>query len=358
MANHVAHAAEHDFDAVALLSRGNRVGGTALAFYSDASGSYARQLGADGSPTPGSAPLRLGERCAGGMAALERGNGAQVACLRPGDGLWLTLVVSPSPGVISVGPTLRQVRVGAASRGVAMRAHGAGFVVVHHDADAQAHRLWLHDFSANGNVHDGIRTRQLGPAGAVAGAPALFALNQRLYAAYVTWELDAQASRSTLHVEDAYGDAHVRIPLQHHDPTPRLSTLGGELLLSYRDRPSPRARLEQFTQRLSPELVLQGERVRMGRASGSGGPTLTRCGDTVFSAAPIEHGSELYVIFHALDPALAARDPNHQCYATERSFVSAADACSGDDLLALVAEETDPSGKPAELLGMRFSCAR
>lgn len=350
-AQHVARAQGHDFDALALqpLAEG------AIALYSDASGSYARLLGAHGGPRAGSA-ARIGDRCAGGLAAAPADDGAEVACLRPGSGAWrFALHVTPE-GQLRADLPQRLGAAGPASHGIVVRARGDGLAVAFHDASSEAHRVWLAELTGDGGVR--AAPRQLGPRDAVVGAPELLSVGTQLYAAYVTWELAPDASGATLHVEALGAKAHTRIALQHHDPTPRLAAESGELLLSYRDRPSPRARLEQFVQRLAPDLSLRGPKLRVGRASGSGGPTLSHCGDTWFSAAPLEHGSELYVIFHALDGTLAARDPNHQCYATARSFVAAADGCSGQGLLALVAEETDPSGKPAELLGMRFDCAR
>jgi len=191
----------------------------------------------------------------------------------------------------------------------------------------------------------------------VAQSPALGAHAGRLYAAFVTLALSFDAPGAQLHVAEVGGHARFRLPIRHHDATPQLTSGARALLISYRDRPTPAARIEHFVLALGPELAPAGAARRIGRASGARGPTLSQCGVSTYSAVPIEHGSELYVIFHALDAELAPREANHQCYATERSFVAAATACDGAGVYALVAEASDPSGAPAELLGMRYACS-
>jgi hypothetical protein len=257
-----------------------------------------------------------------------------------------------------VGTELLLASVGPAARGVAIAADGGGVSVLFHDASADAHRISL-------SAINGAVLREAGPipsptvlskADEISASPAIHVVAGNVYYAYVRWDLQLDTQRAVLVMRSVGSDQEFTVPLHHHEAAPALSSDAEGLLLTFRDRPTREARVEQFVLRVGTDLRGAAPPRRVGRASGLGGPTLLQCAGRTYAAAPIEHGSELYVIFHGLASDFRAIEPNHQCYATERSLVSVATACSGSQLLALVAEETDPSGPTAELFGMRFGC--
>ncbi|MFM2417739.1 MAG: hypothetical protein RL385_2462, partial [Pseudomonadota bacterium] len=280
-------------------------------------------------------------------------------CVRPGSPGSLSLLqLDHKAGAWSVGAELVIASVGPAARGVAIAAHEGGVSVLFHDASAEAHRISLSTLNA-AVLHDGGPVPSptvLSKADEISASPAIHVRAGKVFYAYVRWDLQLDTQRAALVVRRVGSDQEYTLPLHHHEAAPALNSDGEGLLLTFRDRPTREARVEQFVLRVGTDLRGAVPPRRVGRASGLGGPTLLQCGGRTYAAAPIEHGSELYVIFHGLDSAFRAIEPNHQCYATERSLVSVAAACSGSQLLALVAEETDPSEPSAELFGMRFGC--
>jgi hypothetical protein len=353
-AQRIALAQGSSFDATAMVAQGPR----AFALYSDSTGAWARALAPDGRPE--GPAQRLGERCTGGMAGELLGNLLYVACMRPGnDGHLMLLQLDLNAPMATLGPETRLAAIGPGARGVAIAARNAGLSVLFHDAGPEAHRISLSSL-------DAAAVRGTGPAPLptllskpeeVASGPALHVWAGKLFYAYVRWDLRIDAGRAELVLRGLNTRQEYTLPLHHYDAAPALSSDAEGLLLTFRDRPTPQARIEHFVVRPGADLGSSAPPRRVGRSSGLGGPALLHCAGLTYAAAPIEHGSELYVIFHGLDRNFRALEPNHQCYATERSLVGVATACSGSQRLALVAEESDPSAPSAELFGMRFGCS-
>jgi hypothetical protein len=153
-----AFGAEHEvvttsakvIDAIALVpaARG------ALVLHSEPSGLFARMLASDGRVA--GAPVRLGDRCAGGLDALGEPGEITVACLvRPYGGrigaspplaLGVRLYVLSVQGERVTSPSSRNFfPVGSSSEGVALaRADGGSAVwIAWHEGTAEAQRIWL-----------------------------------------------------------------------------------------------------------------------------------------------------------------------------------------------------------------------
>ncbi len=332
------------FDAIAVATGARG----ALFVWSEPSGLWARR--------ERSTPVRVGERCGGGLDVQVDGERELVACSGAG---------APESDVVVYGLASELTarsrttvgRAGRDGRGVALALHAGAAYVLYHDGSIGEHAVWLARLGAGEATR-----RRLSPSGVAAGEPALFAHGGHLYAAFSTLELAlGREVESTIWLARDLGPAVRVARARVAAPAPTLSADARGLMLGFRDRArlarGDPERNELYVARVTPEGALLGRARAIGRANSDGEPSLHGCGGLTAALLPRDYGGERFVGINALDGELSSLGPGHQFYASERDFVLAEAACAERGWTLVTASRAAPGRPGVEAVALRFSCS-
>jgi hypothetical protein len=317
--------------------------------WSDASGSWLRRLSGAGHAT--SPPVRVTERCEGGLAIAETESGLVMGCMRPsaegGEARLLQLDQDGRPrSEVVLGP------VGRDGHGVALARADGGVWAAYHEGTVGQHSVHV------ARVRDGrlVEDTRISHAERPGASPALIAAPQGYVAAWSETSWDGSTARSQVWVMRAGQAAKKLAESAVLDAAPSLTQDGANLLLSFRNRRAQDKRSELYVMRLDAHLEPLAAPARVGRANSEGAPEVRACGGLRVAVLPREYGDEYYVALHALDENLRNLGGGHQYYANSREFVLADAACSQEGLTLLIGERAPPSRPGVEMLSLRFSC--
>ncbi len=314
-------------------------------FWSSALGLFGARLGR------GHAATRIGERCRGGLAALELAGAVHVACLQLSDDdaqrgqlmLW-------SRGA---GDTRSRnlAALGRDARDVALAAAQQTLYVAYGDGELGGPRVQLITLRGQdaGLPHALSAPEQNGRE------PALLVHQGRPLVVFAASEIGPKGARHRLLL---WRDGRVRVlrELLSASPRPALARDGDRIVLAFRDLPRPKARSELYLARLDLERGALIGAHAIGRANSQGGPSLALCQRTRAAVIPIDHAGELYIAFNPLGTQLETPEANHQYYENEKEFVASAAACVAGYPLAVISERSEPSSPGARLLAAEFRC--
>lgn len=341
------------YDGVALVTAQND---DVYALWSDKLGLFVKSLAAKQS-----SPLRLGDRCQGGFAAIASGARISVACVRPPGGGekdgWLELL-SVDHASSETRSFARLSALGRDARGVAVAAHDTKHYIAFADGDVGRPRVQLItlDLAAGAGAPQSIALSAPDQNGR---EPALLIADGVPLVAFAATELGARGARHRLMLSRAGKAAEVLLDVQSTSPLPALAADSEGVVIAFRDVPRPKARSELYLARLDPTTARLKNKARsIGRANGQGGPSLALCKHTRVAAVPIDHAGELYVAFNPLSAQLTTPEANHQYYESEHEFVDSNTACVRGYPLALIAERTEANRAEARLLAAEFRCTQ
>ncbi|HEX6243326.1 MAG TPA: hypothetical protein VFZ61_20575, partial [Polyangiales bacterium] len=312
----VAASAAARFDGVALAGRGEQ----ALAAWSEPDGTFVRWIAKAKRP-----PLRVAERCAGGVALALVRDAAFLACLAPETGAYVVRL--QGPGLEAAQPQPLSGPVGRDARGIALalQANGAqaesasALFVAWEDGEAGDPKVRLATLRGPASAGATPQLRTLSRPHANGHEPQLLWRDGELWAAWT--ESDLTPGRARHHVLLQRGS---QPPVQLADtagesPRPALGADSQGVVLAYRAARRAGQRGELWLGRVeeSGRRWLSPAR-SIGRANGAQGPSLALCGATRAAAVPIDHAGELYVALHPLSAALETTEENHQYYESGR----------------------------------------
>ncbi len=340
--------------------------GRTLVALSDPTGVHLRTA-----DTFGKTALRIGERCAGGVA-LAPGSDidgvahAWLACLRA-DGS----TEAPSEGenagavtVYAVSPRLEvteRARFGRAalrSQGVALAYAGNALWVAWHDARPGERRVWHVRITSSGGALASTEPAVLSTGTGQAGPPALTVHAGRVLA---TW------SESTL---DGGGGARILLanlaqPVKAREvassrieaPLPVLSSDARGLVLAYRDRGTEQ-RQGLYAQRLRADGSALASRVRIARADGTTSAQVLPCASGLVFATPRRFGGESFVGLTYADAGLSEVSGEQQFYEDRHEFSAVSGVCERAEAVLAIAEQARAPHTGAAVRVVRARCAR
>ncbi len=339
---------EKQIDAVALGALGSRL----IALWSVPRGLYARALDLEARPL--AAPLRLGERCEGGVAVLADGGAFQVACLqhpargKPGDlGGVRLLRVGPDLGLQG---TRHLGRAGKLSEGVAMARGSSGIELVWHDASPDAERVWWASLGDGG-----ASARVISEKGRLAAAPSIAAFDGRTVTTWAENWLQHDKLQTRIVAWERRSPTRTLVTGVHVAAMPELFALGSQLVLGYRDH-RPHQKIGLYLQRVPARGPLHGSAARVGRADGVGRPALQPCMNGLVAATPRTYGGDYFVGINWLDPTLHAPRGEQQFYEDAHAFTQVAAACTPSHAVLLIAEFPQLWRDSAGLHAVPYAC--
>jgi hypothetical protein len=327
----VARTSAKDFDAIALIALGAR----AVALWSIPAGLFAQALDGQGAPT--GARIRLGVRCEGGFDALANGDGLTVACL-----LHPTRGKHEQPGGVLLHAIDRALRVtgtrligsaGAQSEGVALARGARGLELAWHDGSPDAHRIFWSSLAQGA-----APPLQASENGRMAQAPTLATRSGTSVLAWAENWIERGKLESRLVIWDRRSPPRTLLSRAHVAAMPQLFSLGGGLVLGYRDRKGSDAKTGLYLARAGDFGERLESSVRVGRADGVGRPALEACMDGVVAATPRTYGGDYFVGINWLDRALGRTRGEQQFYEDAHAFTQVSAACLGSHALLLIAE--------------------
>lgn len=342
--------ARYSFDGVALTTR--------QAVFSTREGLFVRDI--EGAASA----VRLGPRCEGGVAALER------------DATWIACSHRPHldqgrPGhveLISFEPqrTRRWVlgTVGRDADGVAIAAQGDAVRVAWHDGTPGAWRV----FWAQVDPRSGPREPSLvSAAERAAGAPSLQTDGDDVWITWAETWLDAGYPHGRVRTWNGRGvpSTVAEVDVQH--PTPVLTHDDEGPVLIFRDHRRPWRRVSVFAQRLDARRRAVGEPERVGRANGDGAPRAVACGPHLWVASPRTWDGDTLVGINVLDDRLRKQVAEQQVYEWDAHFArtdvrcgevveATDDAPANAAIVALVAEQGESARPEVGLHAITLRC--
>ena len=159
-----------EIDAIAVVA----LAGSTFAFWSEPEGAFGRTLDGEGKPV--GAVVRLGSRCAGGLAAVaDAAKGALVlACsTHPDAGSVGGVRVLRLDSALRVHGTHELAPIGAQSEGLGAVIVAGRLHVVWHDGSAEVQRVWWATLDADDHVIDAPRA--LSEPARIASSPSIAA---------------------------------------------------------------------------------------------------------------------------------------------------------------------------------------
>jgi hypothetical protein len=345
----VARVVARDFDGVALVP----VGEGAVAVWSIASGLFVRAVDEEG--RPGGAPVRLGERCEGGLAALADEAEIDVACLvLPRRGK------HHEPGAVLVhrlDAGLRVVRTesvggaGAQSEGVALARGARGLELAWHDGSPDAQRVM---WSARGESF--AEPRALSEADRIAQAPSMLSVGGRAVVVWAESFAGDKEFESRVVAWNGSGAPRTLLERAHVAAMPQLFVVGDALGLGYRHRADGRGKTGLYLAKVAPDLSRLAPAVRAGRADGIGRPTLEPCMGGLLAATPRTYGGDYFVGVNWFDDSLRRARGEQQFYEDSHAFTRVAGACLKAQALLLIAEFPQLHRNTAALRAVSYRC--
>jgi hypothetical protein len=345
----IAQAAGLGFDDLALTTHGERT----FAVWSDAAGLYAATLTKEGSVALRT--TRIGQRCAGGIAAVSHDAGAAVACVRPFNGD----ADHGQTSLIELNESLSIVRTrvlgdaGRASQGVDIAQHAGELAVVWQDSAIDHTRLLLWRGSHE-HQHEPEALILSSPQ-SVPAEPSLTWVGKRLFVMWSEASTTPSDRERRLVLSRGDGAPTVVTTVMHEDPTPRLRELNGELYLAFRDKRGGR-KPGLYVSKVSDRGSLHGELSRLSRADAKAGPAIVPCFDGLLAVAPRTFGGGKFVGINWVDKTLTRASQERQFYEDSRQFALAAGACVGDHALLLIGEQGRPERPVTKLRSVGFRC--
>lgn len=345
-ASEIARADAVRFDAVALVS----VAKGALSVWSELSGTYARPL--DGQGIPRAESVRIGDRCAGGIALTDANEGAWLACSRPDaneENSVLVLIELSSVGQPISERTLG--KVGRDGMGVAIARDTNRILLAYHDGSVQAYAARL--VIVDGDTHT---SKLLSDLSFAAGAPSIAARDGHWLAAFSETSISSEGTATRIVVIGDEQPARSVRSAGITDPTPTLLWHDTGPWLAFRDRSPKNPKPELYTAKLSRKLSFDHPPYQVGRANSDGAPSVVVCANLRVALLPREYASERYIGVHGLDARLENLGAGHQYYTNSRDFVLAAGACLGQRALLVTAERKAPADPGASIMALPFAC--
>jgi hypothetical protein len=334
------------FDDVALV----KSAAGPLAFFSDATGLYAREL--DDSGLPRKRAERIAARCDGGLAAAVSGKELWIACARRAQAADLGAVsVYTFEGALDerqrIGP------VGGESHGVALAVYAGRVRVVWQDAALGGAQLRYADSGAP-------VPHVISDPDWFASTPQLSATDAQLIAVWDESQEHGTEYESRVRMLDLSGRSRTAVAttvLEAHDASPSPAMLvdpRGGSWLAFRDRRKGRRKTGLYLAHLFGSRA--SEVVRVGRADGVGRPTLTACLSGLVAATPRTFAGDYFVGVVQVDRDLKAFSLEQQFYEDSHEFSQVAASCLDSRLLLLIAERGRLGGGRAALRSVGFSC--
>lgn len=334
------------FDDIALV----KAASGPVAFFSDATGLYARAL--EDAGLPRKRTERIGERCDAGLAAALSGTQVWLACARRAHG--------EDPGAVTTYMfdgklTERQhfSPVGSESQGVAVAVVAGKVRVVWQDAALGGAQLRYAE--AGPPV-----THVISDPDWFASTPRLSVTDSQLIALWDESQERGSEYESRIRMLDVGGrtrSAAAATVMEAHDASPSPAMLvdpRGGSWLAFRDRRKGRRKTGLYLAHLLGSRA--SEVVRVGRADGVGRPTLTACLSGLVAATPRTFAGDYFVGVVQVDPDLQTFSLEQQFYEDSHEFSQVAASCVDERLLLLIAERGRLGGGRAALRSVAFSC--
>jgi hypothetical protein len=277
-------------------------------------------------------------RCEGGFDALASGDGGlTVACL-----LHPTRGKHDQPGGVLLHAVDRALRVtstrmvgsaGAQSEGVALARGPRGLELAWHDGSPDAHRIFWSSLAQGA-----APPLQASENGRMAQAPTLATRHGTSVLSWAENWIDRGKLASRLVIWDRRAPPRTLLSRAHVAAMPQLFSLGGGLVLGYRDRTGSDAKTGLYLATAGELGERLGPAVRVGRADGVGRPALEPCRDGVVAAPPRTYGGDYFVGINWLDRELGRPRGEQQFYEDAHAFTQVSAACLGSHALLLIAE--------------------
>jgi hypothetical protein len=364
----IVHSDGLGFDGIAVAQPRS---GAAVYLWSEQSGLWAKR-------GPRGRPVRLADRCRGGIDATP----AQPSAARAGASADAGLFVACSRAteddadessevvVYELDQALHTTLFGSVGRagrdghGVALALQGDKLYVAFHDGSIGQHTVSLATLPVRAerptrDGDEGLAVTRVSRTGQAANEPSLFAHAGHLYVAFSELALNAEGkAESAVMLSRDGAPAQQLTHVRAASPTPKLTSDARGLVLSYRDRDRTRNgdRSELYVLRLDAAGRPAGKAQAIGRANTEGEPSVYGCGALTTALLPREYGGERFVGINALDGELASIGAGHQFYATGRDFVLASGACVEGAWLLMAADRAAPSKPGVDAVALRFSC--
>jgi hypothetical protein len=339
-----------EIDAIAVVA----LAASTFAFWSEPDGAFGRALDGEGKPV--GAVVRLGSRCAGGLAAAaDTARGSLVlACSAHAE--------AGSAGAVRVLRLDRGLRVhgahelaaiGAQSEGLGVVIVGGRLHVVWHDGSAEVQRVWWATLDADDRVVDAPRA--LSDPARIASAPSLAAQRGGSVATWSERFMEGEALRTTVVRWDAKAGLRTLLAQANVSAMPQLVSLDQRLVLAVRDRPRD-AKIGLYVSFVDEQRLGVDALVRVGRADGVGRPALEPCMGGLVSATPRTYGGDYFIGFNWLDAALRRTRGEQQFYEDSHAFTQVAAACLGPHAVLLIAEFPQLLRETAALRALPYRC--
>jgi hypothetical protein len=338
-------------DALALTARPDR----AIAFWSDVDGLYARSLKRNGEPS--GAPVRLGERCRGGIDALSVEKETVLACLRRpawGEPSQLEAVM-----LYVLADTLEVKRLfhfgnsGSVSDGIGIAEQRGRIRVVWHDGSPAAHQVWLSEIDTR--TRDTPVPRAISNPARLAVAPSVDTGKQGWIVWTESW-MEEDRTRSRIVLYDGRGAPRAVIPVGQADAAPRILKIGGRTVLAYRDQPDADRKAGLYLLRMGADGRPAGDSVRVARADARGRPSLSPCFGGAVLATPRTYGSSMFVGVNWIDADLSKPHGEQHFCEVSRELSLSASVCVGSHSILLMAEKGASTQEHTKIHGVTFDC--
>jgi hypothetical protein len=323
-----------------------RLGETFWALWSEAGGLFARPL--DGQGRPRAPARRIGERCAGGFAAVAHGAGVALGCLMPA----ATPDAAGLARYLELGPTLQLERqqdhagAGLLSRGVGVAWIAGKGQLAWHDASADRNRIWL----AAGAEPGG---RVLSPPERAASWPSVLAVGESLRVSWVEAWLDDGRPRGRIVLWEPDRELASLAPILNDNAMPQLFDAPGGLLVAYRDRRRVDERMGLY---VGPIAGDSARITRVARADGVARPAVVRCLGGVVAATPRTYAGDYFVGVNFLDARFDKPQGEQQFYEDSHEYASAAVACVDSHALVLIGERARLFTGGGSLRALPYQC--
>ncbi|HET8939166.1 MAG TPA: hypothetical protein VFN67_37230, partial [Polyangiales bacterium] len=334
------------FDDVALLKTATGP----IAFFSDASGLYARAV--DESGLPRNRAERIAERCDAGLAAAVSGKDVWIACSRRAHGGDVgSVTVYNFAGELTT--RQRFAPVGGESQGVALAVSAGRVHLAWQDAALGGAQLRYAEASSP-------VTNVISDPSWFASTPQLSATDSQLLAVWDESQEHGSEYESRVRMLDLSGRTRTGTAttvMEAHDASPSPAMLvdrRGGSWVAFRDRRKGRRKTGLYLAHLSGSRA--SEVVRVGRADGVGRPTLTACLSGLVAATPRTFAGDYFVGVVQVDPDLETFSLEQQFYEDSHEFSQVAATCLDARLLLLIAERGRLGGGRAALRSVGFSC--
>lgn len=326
-----------------------------VAIWSRPDGTFARRLAPSGAPT--AAAQRVGATCDGGLAAAASGDSILLTCLtgpQPEQGKSGQLLALRLDRDLEVLERAALRPLEGAAAGVDVEALNNGWVLVWNDGGVGGARIWRGELNA---ALDFVAPPTMVSSGRVhSGAPHLLVHGEE---ALVTWTetwTQAGVTRGQVVVHNGRQLPRQAAETRFEFPLPSLGQDEDGLFVAFRDIRPPYRKSGLYLQRLDARLRPVGEAKRAGRANGRGRPCLRSCAGNLFGASPRTWSRDYIIGVNLFDGQFEQRIRERQVYEFGHRFNDVATACSGDDLLLLVAEERTLTHQQARLATVTLRC--